>query len=71
MRIGMLWFDNDPKSTFAEKCNRAIKYYTDKYGVRPTAIWVNPKTAITEIPGIVIVQSLSILNNHFWVGLEK
>jgi hypothetical protein len=70
MKIGMLWYDRNPKTSFVEKCNRAIKYYTEKYGMRPTAIWVNPKTAITKIPGIAIVQSRSILTNHFWVGCE-
>lgn len=70
MKIGMLWYSSDPKTSFAEKCNRAIVYYTAKYGHAPTAIWVNPKTAITEIPGIGIVQSKSILVNHFWVGIE-
>jgi hypothetical protein len=70
MRIGMLWFDNS-KDDFVTKCNRAIKYYTEKYGHAPTAIWVNPKTAITEIPGIAIVQSQSILTGHFWVGMEE
>lgn len=71
MKIGMLWFDNDPKSTFDQKCNRAIAYYTAKYGHAPTAIWVHPKTAITEIPNIAIRTSKSILPNNFWVGLES
>jgi hypothetical protein len=64
-----MYFDNSKKS-FAEKCDGAIKYYTAKYGHAPTAIWCNPNTAISEIPGIVIVQSRSILPNNFWVGQD-
>lgn len=69
MKIGNLWFDNS-KNDFVTKCNRAIAFYENKYHMRPTAIWVNPATAITEIPGIAIVQSRSILPHHFWVGME-
>lgn len=70
MRLGLMWADFS-KDNFAVKCNRAIKYYTEKYGMRPTAIQVNPKTAITDIPGIAIVQSRSILPHHFWIGLTE
>lgn len=69
MRIGMLWADFS-KLPFVEKCAGAIAYYTEKYGHAPTAIWCNPATATSEIPGITIVQSRSILPNHFWVGLD-
>lgn len=67
MKLGLMWFD-DSKNTFTEKCNRAIKYYQEKFGRAPTTIWVNPKTAITEIPDIVFVQSQSILLNNLWIG---
>jgi hypothetical protein len=75
MRIGMMWADFDSKSTFEQKCNRAIAYYTAKYGHAPTEIWVHPATAIPEginqeIPNVAIRTSRSILPNNFWVGLE-
>jgi hypothetical protein len=70
MRIGMLWFNNNHKQSFAEKCEGAIAYYTAKYGHVPTAIWCNPAMKVTEIQGITIVQSRSILINHFWIGVE-
>ena len=70
MKIGMMWEDTS-KNTFEQKCNRAIAYYTEKYGERPTEIWVHPKTAITEISGIAIRQSRSVLPNHFWVGISE
>lgn len=70
MRIGMLWFDNS-KDSFVEKCNRAITYYENKYGQKPTAIVVHPSTKITEILGVTITTSRSVLVNHFWIGLDN
>lgn len=42
MNIGMLWFDNDPKSNLDSKIERAAIYYRDKYGRSPTLCFVHP-----------------------------
>ena len=70
MKIGMLWFDNDTKKPFAEKCNKAIEYYQNKYNKIPNLIVVSPDTAISEIENVKVQLSKSIMPNHFWVGRE-
>lgn len=42
MNIGMLWFDNDPKSNLDIKIERAARYYREKYGKAPTLCFVHP-----------------------------
>lgn len=43
MEIGMLWFDNDQKSSIPNKVERAALYYQKKYGVKPDICYVHPK----------------------------
>ena len=42
MEIGMLWFDNDKKSDYEAKIERAATYYRDKYGKTPNLCFVHP-----------------------------
>jgi len=42
MEIGMLWFDNDKKSDYEAKIERAATYYRDKYGLAPNLCFVHP-----------------------------
>ena len=42
MKIGMLWFDNDPKTELGLKIERAASYYRSKYGCNPTLCYVHP-----------------------------
>lgn len=42
MKIGMLWFDNDPKTGLEIKIERAATYYRNKYGKNPTLCFVHP-----------------------------
>ena len=43
MNIGMLWFDNDRKTSIPTKVERAAQYYHKKYGVSPDLCYVHPK----------------------------
>jgi hypothetical protein len=43
MDIGMLWFDNDRKTSIPNKVERAAQYYQKKYGVNPDICFVHPK----------------------------
>ena len=43
MDIGMLWFDNDRKTSIPNKVERAARYYQKKYGVNPDICYVHPK----------------------------
>ena len=74
MEIGMLWYDNDPDTSLAEKVAGAAAYYRAKYGAVPNYVHVHPAQADgdgnTEIEGVRIVADPHILQNHFWIGTE-
>ena len=80
MNVGMLWFDNDPKTELALKIERAVDYYRKKYGRSPTLCFVHPsmiaKTASPEpeaplkAAGVEVRSSRSVLPNHFWLGVN-
>jgi len=42
MKIGMLWFDNDPKADLLVKIGRASSHYEKKYGQKPNLVFVHP-----------------------------
>jgi hypothetical protein len=80
MNIGMLWFDNDPKTELTLKIERAVDYYRQKYGRSPTLCFVHPSmiaTSATPTPeaplkaaGVEVRSSRSVLPNHFWLGVN-
>lgn len=80
MNIGMLWFDNDPKTDMTKKIVKAVDYYRSKYGQIPNLCFIHPsmlkngvqdekKLMLPENP-IEIRTSPSVLPNHFWLGLK-
>ena len=73
MNIGMLWFDNDPKSDLNIKLSRAILYYRNKYGQDPNLCFVHPSMingAETKSMDIELKPNRSVLPNHFWIGIQ-
>jgi len=73
MNVGMLWFDNDPKTDIMSKINRAVDYYRIKYGQTPNLCFVHPsmvKTSPIKTSSIEVRSSRSVLPNHFWLGLN-
>jgi hypothetical protein len=81
MNVGMLWFDNDPKTDFSTKVERAAIYYRNKYGNTPTLCYVHP-TMLAKIlagnveptgfkaAGVEVRSTRSILPNHIWIGVN-
>ena len=78
MRLGMLWFDNDPKLALTEKVERAASYYFHKYGRTPDLCLLNPAmlgaTAPDEVQShtgkIALRPMRTILPNHLWIGMD-
>jgi hypothetical protein len=72
MRIGMLWFDNDPKVDLATKIARAADYYYRKYGMRPDLCFVHPTMINNGVrtPNIEIKPNRQVLPNHLWMGIQ-
>ena len=87
MKIGMLWFDDDPKRTITEKVERAAQHYHAKYGVTPNLCYANPNTVVEDAKALTIKlatakagkdtqqvtvrQARSVLPNHFWIGVSE
>lgn len=76
LKIGMLWFDNDPRTTTDQKVARAADYYRTKYGKQPDLCYVNPASVpastVDLMVGEIAVQSnKSIMRNHFWIGCAE
>ena len=73
MNVGMLWFDNDPKTDIAVKINQAVDYYRHKYGQTPNLCFVHPsmvKNNPVKAGNVEVRSSRSVLPNHFWLGLH-
>ena len=69
MKIGMLWFDNNPKIGVEDKVRRAAKYYQNKYGKAAnlcfTANWSG------NVDGIDVRMSTSMPEYNFWIGQKE
>jgi hypothetical protein len=78
MKIGMLWFDNDPKVDLEAKLKKAFEYYQKKYKKSPNLVWVHPTMlALSEGEGhynsplgLTVKPNRSVMPDHFWVGVE-
>ncbi|MFQ6057725.1 MAG: hypothetical protein ACE5MB_02440 [Anaerolineae bacterium] len=76
MKVGLLWYDDDPKRPLADKINEAARRYYEKFGVRPNTCYVNP-VSIPEGNGdlshrqVKVIPTSTILPNHFWLGVAE
>ena len=74
MEIGMLWFDDNPKSDLQTKVNQAAAYYRDKYGQEPNLCFVHPSMVADEPSdrdGVTLCTNTSMIPHHFWIGVQK
>ena len=84
MHTGMLWFDNS-QSTLAQKIQRAVDYYTKKYGRKPDLCLVHPsflssgngrpgaekvETDLDNVNGVTVRPYRPVLPGHIWIGVE-
>ena len=72
MDVGMLWLDDDKKSSLDEKIRKAADYYLDKYGQMPDICLVNQAMLAKEkkVDAIQVQPAHNVLPNHFWVGVK-
>ncbi len=79
MNTGMMWFDNDPKTTLEVKVQQAADYYRQKYGRTPDLCLVNPGALAKAQPepetrqaGKILIRPLrSVLPGHLWIGVDE
>ncbi len=41
VKLGWMWFDNDPKTSLEDKLRQATERYRQKFGQRPRLCYVN------------------------------
>lgn len=72
MHTGMLWFDNDQKSTLETKIKKAVEYYQKKYGNKPDLCLVHPSmmTGTIDMDMITVRPYRPVLPGHIWIGIE-
>ena len=79
MNVGMLWFDNDPRTALTAKVARAADYFRLKYGLVPDLCLVHPSLLSGPRPGLVEGQAeqVTVRPNrliqpvHLWIGTEE
>ena len=73
MNVGMLWLDDDKKTSFEEKIRQAAEYYLQKFGRRPDTCIVNKSMLAEELSvgSIQVYPARNVLPNHFWMGIEQ
>lgn len=74
LTFGMMWFDNDPLKSLAEKLAEAVNYYLAKYKQVPNLCYANPLTLQNQNAEndyqILVMASETILPNHLWLGIS-
>ena len=75
MHTGMLWFDNDPRTTLNLKIEKAVEYYRKKYGKLPTLCLVNPSMMEKgqkhmDVDKLAVRPYRPVMPGHFWIGVE-
>jgi len=75
MHTGMLWFDNDPRTTLSVKIQKAMDYYSKKFGRVPDLCLVNPsmldgKQKQLELGKLTIRPYRPVMLGHLWIGVK-
>lgn len=72
MKIGMLWFDDDPRTSLEEKIRAAVAHYRQKYGA-PNVCYVPPQALpadLHQVDGVRVRPLSTVPRHHLWVGVE-
>jgi hypothetical protein len=72
MKVGLLWYDDDPARDMAEKVARAAAQHLAKYGVAADTCLVHPSalkgTGVREVEGVRVSPKHNVLPHHLWIG---
>ena len=84
MKMGLLWYDDDPRRDLAEKIGRAARRYRQKFGTSPDVCYVHPsalsgngqaaggrRQGARKVGGVRVAPLPSVLRHHFWLGQEE
>lgn len=73
MKVGLLWYDGDPKVAFVEKVARVARRYREKFGREANVCYVHPSTlvGVSALPGdMEVLPSARVQRDYFWVGVK-
>ena len=75
MHTGMLCFDNDPRTTLSVKIQKAMEYYSKKFGCTPDPCLVHPSMLENgqkqfELGKLIIRPYRPVMPGHLWIGVE-
>jgi hypothetical protein len=74
MNIGMLWFDNDPKTGLDLKVLQAADYFQKKYGRSPDLCLVHPSMLAEpqcQAGRVTVRPWKSVTPGHLWIGVDE
>ena len=76
MKVGLLWYDDDPRRDLAEKIGRAARRYRQKFGTSPDVCYVHPSALnnngkVQKVGKVRVAALPSVLRHHFWLGQEE
>lgn len=68
----LIWYDNDRKRKLAEKVAQAAERYTERFGVAPEIVLLNPTQAgeIAAVAGIPVRATPLVAPNFLYIGTE-
>lgn len=69
MDTGLLWYDWTTNG-LATKVRGAIAAYERKMGQRPDICYVRWPGELTEVDGVQVRASDTVMPNYFWVGVD-
>ena len=77
MKVGLLWFDDDPQRAIEEKVRRAAKRYREKFGRAANTCYVNPISLKGDgdlgdefrCGRVKVIVTPKTLPHHFWLGV--
>lgn len=70
---GILWYDDNPRHTVAERVEFAALRCYQRTGIRATICHINPADAngITHVGGVLLVPKNNCLKNHYHAGVVE
>jgi hypothetical protein len=76
MKVGLLWYDDNPGRDLAEKIRPAARRYRQKFGTAPEVCYVHPSMLggngkVKQVGGVRVAPLSSVLRHHFWLGREE
>jgi len=72
-KIGLLWYNPKLMQDYDKALDEVREYYFRKYNKSGNvAVYVHPTCVQpTQLQGIMIKSTLSVLPNHVWIGQEE